>query len=936
MRISFKIILALTFLFLIIPLISAVTVTGGTITTDGIYTVHTFTSNGSFNISSGSLDLTVLIVAGGGAGGNNYSGGGGGAGGLIYNTSYVATGGINVIVGSGGIQGNGSNSVFGVLTAIGGGVGGSGGLGDVRLGSNGGSGGGGSTNGATPYTFAGGNGTGTQGKAGGWSGIDYWVAGGGGGGAGTAGVYASGVNGSGGYGTGGAGGNGTNYSINGSDVYYAGGGGGGTYTQAGASAGKGGLGGGGNGTLTGNPTPGINGTGGGGGASGDNITGKGADGGSGIVIVRYTITTAPIITFESDTETDGNIKYNLSNNNIFSNITVSDFNPTNTTINLYNSTGLYASISNDTTGNFSYNFTNLPNGIYYLNATSTNGTNIINTTDTRTVIIYGISITATYTANYTTRDAVINYTANTTPYANHINYFLLDLLNSDGTLNKTLGNNSASLNYTLNFYTNEIRDGIYKVRIHAYDNASQTNNATGIDIVLDYPNDYLNVNVININFSVGWNNNNSANISYSCINEVWANNSINATFNAATITDGIIQNNTVAYNYSYLIDGSNTLLVTCYDFQTRDVRNLTRIVHIKQIILIDEIDNIEFNVTNLSSVRVYYDDNSTYYDFQDEGNISAVNFTLNDSVVLRFEFVRATGDRIIVYANLNITDNPLRVCVNKEGVTEYEQILLSSGSKASKLKNVFANCIVASDYTRFAYQNAYILKAYTISSQYYLYTVSAGTSVYLASVDGSVQTYINLDVLEFNRQSVSMTVQGDALSFQRLTNSTIKIYYRNLRNDNTETNISISRVDTGALLFTASETTTPNEFTIYFDYTTISNITNQTVFGIQIDRVTTAGKTYTIKKYFNTGAKSGVIAAGMAMVISILLMVFGLTFTRASTALGWFGIFCVVGSIAILTLAIMTWYILMLMALEIIIMVYIFIVLTQQNYGALT
>jgi hypothetical protein len=98
--------------------------------------------------------VEVLVVAGGGSGGTstlgNGGGGGGGAGGVIYNSAYQLTNAaaITVTVGAGGAgqstnnsQGNdGSNSVFGSLTAIGGG--GGGGAGANTTGRNGGSGGG--------------------------------------------------------------------------------------------------------------------------------------------------------------------------------------------------------------------------------------------------------------------------------------------------------------------------------------------------------------------------------------------------------------------------------------------------------------------------------------------------------------------------------------------------------------------------------------------------------------------------------------------------------------------------------------------------------------------------------------------------------------------------------------------------------------------------
>ncbi len=123
--------------------------TGGTITTSGAYTIHTFTSSGTFTVSSAPTGATVeyLIVAGGGGGGG-YIGGGGGAGGFrtgsgysVTAQSYVVTVGAGGNGGAGGGPGGkGGNSSFDTIAATGGGAGG-GGEGDASS-HDGGSGGG--------------------------------------------------------------------------------------------------------------------------------------------------------------------------------------------------------------------------------------------------------------------------------------------------------------------------------------------------------------------------------------------------------------------------------------------------------------------------------------------------------------------------------------------------------------------------------------------------------------------------------------------------------------------------------------------------------------------------------------------------------------------------------------------------------------------------
>jgi hypothetical protein len=255
----------------------AVAAAGGSFTSDvGSYRIHTFTSNGTFTVTSGG-SADVLVVAGGGGGGSTI-GGGGGAGGLIYTNGYALEAGTyNVVVGSGGGGGasgsgaqgvTGGESVFISLTASGGGGGGGWNSG---AGSGGGSGGGGSQYGG------GGSGITGQGKGGGSSGGD---GGGGGGGASGVGSNATST-------VAGGGGAGLAYGISGSSVYYAGGGGGGARTGS-ATGGPGGIGGGTNGATSGvgsNAMP--NRGGGGGGGSYDGGYQAGGAGGSGIVIVRY-------------------------------------------------------------------------------------------------------------------------------------------------------------------------------------------------------------------------------------------------------------------------------------------------------------------------------------------------------------------------------------------------------------------------------------------------------------------------------------------------------------------------------------------------------------------------------------------------------------------------------------------------------------------------
>jgi len=286
-----------------------ITATGGTITdiTDGgiDYRVHTFTSSGTFEVTSGSGEVEYLVVAGGGAGGSSH-GGGGGSGGLLQGTQFsVSEQSYPITVGAGAPENetinskgsNGSDSVFDSFTAVGGG---GGAHRTEPAGLNGGSGGG--AGGSGTGTSPGGDGVAGQGNDGGVDtpGGGQGDRGGGGGGAGEPGnTYAAG-----------AGGDGLELSISGTLTYYAGGGGGAEAGRPDVLVGSGGLGGGGgeergsgggyllpipSGTFSGElqvGVPGLPNTGGGGSGGGSTYQDRpsyGGAGGSGIVIIRYPI-----------------------------------------------------------------------------------------------------------------------------------------------------------------------------------------------------------------------------------------------------------------------------------------------------------------------------------------------------------------------------------------------------------------------------------------------------------------------------------------------------------------------------------------------------------------------------------------------------------------------------------------------------------------------
>ena len=324
-----------------------ITATGGTITEDGDYKVHTFTGPGTFQVDSVSgcaaNNKLCYMVVGAGGGAGTAGGGAGGtrffvntANGIPMSTSpaqprnaygsptpsgtelTATVASFPIAVGAGGTGGpgfgsQGNNSIFSTVTSAGGGGGGvCNSAPNFPTNGPGGSGGGAPAVNNTPSTPAGTNGnqppvTPSQGSPGGASSSATIATVGYGGGGGFMAAGANGTSGpSGGQGNAGAGGIGGGFPTGlikscggtpgpvGTERYFAGGGGGGAQQNpnpGGSPLSNGGAGGSGDGTagLSSGTQPYMIATAntGGGGGGGANNGGAGGTGGSGIVIIRY-------------------------------------------------------------------------------------------------------------------------------------------------------------------------------------------------------------------------------------------------------------------------------------------------------------------------------------------------------------------------------------------------------------------------------------------------------------------------------------------------------------------------------------------------------------------------------------------------------------------------------------------------------------------------
>lgn len=405
------------------------------------------------------------------------------------------------------------------------------------------------------------------------------------------------------------------------------------------------------------------------------------------------------------------------------------------------------------------------------------------------------------------------------------------------------------------------------------------------------------------------------------------------TINNNEVVNANYSNGTVLLFNETLANGANNLYGVCADFFGSTASNITFSAFSKNIVLWDEILNTQFTSLNATDIKIWFGNNATFFDFKAAG-VSNVSYTSTNNTKLRVELTY--GEELVQrFLDADLISEPtIKVCANRDDITHYEQFIISSSQSPAIMKNTYTECYILGDYTRFAYENAFFVRSFTIDSLYYLYTFDNEEQVLLSSVDGGVQSNINLDTLEFQQNQYELSLLSDALSFQKVSNTTVLISYDNLREDNNEISLNITRLDTNEVVFSSSDFTDPNSFTYYFQYSTLSNVTSTTLFQITVLRSTDDGD-YILKRFFNTGAGTGVIRPELAAFIAVALLFFGLTFTAAKFSFSWFGILVGIFALLVLTLAVSSWYTIFLQAITVISVIFIGLIMNKTNQGSI-
>lgn len=391
------------------------------------------------------------------------------------------------------------------------------------------------------------------------------------------------------------------------------------------------------------------------------------------------------------------------------------------------------------------------------------------------------------------------------------------------------------------------------------------------------------------------------------------------------------------------INGTNIFVGACRDLAGNllsDSNTITTTVACFN--LVDEKTGVDWvgsdiNTQFTSLTATAYSDGNTYNFSGNSDNDICYTATQDDTIRFDINYLSGLGIyrefNMDLVNDLNLGSGDLNVCLATDQ-DFFEQLFQSATQRKVTLINEITNCYSVIDYTKYSYGDTLSTRGFTIQMPYSLETEIDGETVILALINGAVESTINLDVLVFRSQDIDLGIEPDEISVSiykpaGITDSnTVKIYYNNLATNNVSTLVEIQD-ENSVVLYSNTVTSTPNQFTLFFD-TTTSDI-NADILKIVVTKTLTDGTVETLTKYFTMAGSSGSIGAPIAAMLAILIVFFGLTIVRYTLAFNWFGILVVLIGIGILAYAPAAGYIIWLEAMLMVAALYIFMVYKDET-----
>ncbi len=396
---------------------------------------------------------------------------------------------------------------------------------------------------------------------------------------------------------------------------------------------------------------------------------------------------------------------------------------------------------------------------------------------------------------------------------------------------------------------------------------------------------------IKYNTSTGFITSTTLNISLQCNDSVYSPLMFELVHNANVLQNKTYVANTTNLNQTNQSNGINTITGYCSDLFSNTTDDETFSIYSGNLLLWDELFNAPFDMTFVSGAKIWTEGNGTYYDLKGAGK-NNISVAFSNISKYRIDLNYSGGVSVYRYIDLEyLTTSPIKVCANRDGQSYYQQLIYSSVVKPVFLINSYVGCYIIADETRFAYQDAYAVSGYTINSDYYLYEIQSNAFLSLASIDGTNQVRINLDNLEFTLQGFTLNLRDDALTFSPSTTipDTTAISYRNLQDDNHDVYLEIYRVDNGTLLLNVTNITTPNDWQVNFIWSAYPNTNDTTLFRARAYVTKDDGTQEIITSTFDGLSRSGILPSALGIMISIGLIIGGLTMFITPYVFGYIG-----------------------------------------------
>ena len=376
--------------------------------------------------------------------------------------------------------------------------------------------------------------------------------------------------------------------------------------------------------------------------------------------------------------------------------------------------------------------------------------------------------------------------------------------------------------------------------------------------------------------------------------------------NLTTLSNGSTWNQTATLTQGQVVTG------VCGDPFGNTSQTISNTIVSKRYFLVDELTGVRFDLSQVRNATVWINNQSLALSLK---TTNITNFSVSGltttwfTVVLDYADIGQTYPVITRYISLDLLGTENNICANPINRTHYLQFLTAGVAQAAVVRNTFTQCVILADTTRFTSQDFLLSSAYTIESNYYLSTVQSGRDVFLGSLIGSLETSTNLDNLIFVAQGYNINQGGQVLVSESYSNATIRFDFRNTGVSYIAGTFEVRDQGTDGLLFSTSSFTDPNEFTVYFDFSS-QGLSNTTLLIARFTGTTAANEDQVTEITVSLNAAQQSDAYGpLYVVLAFFILFLSIGIASIKLQFGWFGVAMGFAALVIASLGGSEWYV---------------------------